>query len=260
MPRAMISKTITLMLRGFQALMAVIIMALAGHMISTSGWNQLPRHGGNAAEVNYAIFLSVFALLWMLVFVPVALSSGTDKELAIAVLVGDGLLALFYMCGGIALAAAMNIHSCENSLYTENNRITNSSPDTHWRCREAQATTAFVWFSFVSFGVTIVTSTLAYQYAENGEAGGADGGGAGGGRRSRASVPGFQDGEGMMTEETRPKRGKALMDIPKIFGRHMTDIRGGGNEGRTQGGQSNGGLGRHPSMRDATDIRPGGGA
>ena len=68
----MVSKTITLIVRAVQTLFSTIIMALSGNMISTSGWNQIPRQGGNAAEVNYAMFISVFTLMSMLVFVPVA--------------------------------------------------------------------------------------------------------------------------------------------------------------------------------------------
>jgi hypothetical protein len=136
-------------------------MALVGSMISTSGWNQIPRQGGNAAEVNYAMFLSVWTLFSMLVFVPVALDYGHFDELLVAALAFDGLSLLFYMCGGIALAAAMNVHSCSNTKYTMSNRITNSSPNTAWRCREAQATTAFVWFTFTAFIVSTAFTLMA---------------------------------------------------------------------------------------------------
>jgi len=53
------------------------------------------------------------------------------------------------------MAAALQVHSCSNKRYTEHNKITQTSPNTKVRCREAQAATAFVWMMFVLFGVTL---------------------------------------------------------------------------------------------------------
>jgi hypothetical protein len=108
----MISKTITCIVRGAQAVFAIVILGLVGNMISTSGWNMIPRQGGNAAEVNYAMFLGVWTLLGMALFIPFALRPSTEPAILVAIGALDGLTALFYMCGGIALAAAMDIHSC----------------------------------------------------------------------------------------------------------------------------------------------------
>jgi hypothetical protein len=81
-------------------------------MISTSGWNMIPRQGGNAAEVNYAMFLAVWTILEMLVFIPVALKPPRTEDLLFAQTILDGLSTLFYFSGGVALSAAMGIHSC----------------------------------------------------------------------------------------------------------------------------------------------------
>jgi hypothetical protein len=163
----MVSKSITCLMRGTQAVFAIVIMSLTGHMISTSGWNMLPRQGGNAAEVNYSMFLGVWTVLLMAYFIPLALRPRKDEMFLIATTALDSLTSLFYMCGGIALAAAMNIHSCQNEDYTTENRITNSSPDTKWRCREAQATTAFVWFNFLMFILTTVLSLRELWFSKN---------------------------------------------------------------------------------------------
>jgi hypothetical protein len=109
----MISKTISCLVRGVQALVSLVIMALVGHMISTSGWNMLPREGGNAAEVNYAMFLAVWTLLAMTIFIPVALGLvRLEERLRSGPAFLDGLTTLFYFSGGVALASAMGIHSC----------------------------------------------------------------------------------------------------------------------------------------------------
>jgi len=73
----------------------------------------------------------------------------------------DALNAIFYMSGGIALAAAMDIHSCADSTYTSDNSITQASSNPEQRCRDAQATTAFIWLNFLVFGVTTVFSIRA---------------------------------------------------------------------------------------------------
>ncbi|KAI9866986.1 MAG: hypothetical protein M1813_000384 [Trichoglossum hirsutum] len=159
----MVSKTITLIVRAIQVIMSAIIMALAGHMISTSGWNQIPRKGGNAAEVNYAMFVCVFALISMPLFVTAALKERgrVISEILYATFAVDVLNLLFFLCGGIALAAAMGVHSCNNKKYTTTNRITNSSPDTRSRCHEAQAVTAFLWFTFLAFNASAALSAVA---------------------------------------------------------------------------------------------------
>jgi hypothetical protein len=108
-----ISRTITCIVRVAQAVLAVVIMGLVGNMISTSGWNMIPRQGGNAAEVNFAMFLAVWTLLSMVAFIPAALFPPNDEKIFMAIAALDGLTTLFYMSGAIALAAAMNIHDCK---------------------------------------------------------------------------------------------------------------------------------------------------
>ncbi|KAF2673664.1 hypothetical protein BT63DRAFT_467252 [Microthyrium microscopicum] len=150
-----ILKTVSLLLRALELIFAVIIIALSGRMISTSVWNAVPRRlGGNAAEVNFAMFLGVFALVTTLLLGPLTFRL-PRAGLALYAIAG---LDLLNMClnlgGGIGLAAAMDIHSCDNRRYTRYNRITNSSADTRARCMEAQGTTAFIWLNFLAFALS----------------------------------------------------------------------------------------------------------
>lgn len=52
--------------------------------------------------------------------------------------------------------------------YTSTNRVTNSSPNTQQNCRQAQATSAFLWFGWAAF-----VATLAFNLM-NGSASGAN--------------------------------------------------------------------------------------
>lgn len=45
--------------------------------------------------------------------------------------------------------------------YTLHNKITNGAHDTHKRCREAQASTAFLWFGFAAYAVSTALSAMA---------------------------------------------------------------------------------------------------
>lgn len=157
----MISKTIASIMRGTQLLMSLVIIALVGDIISNSYWNQVPRGAGNPVEINFAMFIGVWGLVSEFIFFPLIFFAD-ETEQAIYLAAGlDGLNAIFCMSGGISLAAAMNIHSCLDSSYTSNNRITQGSPDQVRRCRDAQATTAFIWLNFILFGVSTVFSLRA---------------------------------------------------------------------------------------------------
>jgi hypothetical protein len=172
----MIPKTISYIIRGIQTLFAVVIIALTGNMISNSGWNiieplndtssqDLPS-GGNPAEVNYAMFLGAWTLISMGLFIPLTLKPRREERYLIGLTVLDGLTALFYMCGGFALAAAMGIHSCSNEDYIVQNRITNNAIDQGKRCREAQAVTAFIWLNFLTFiGTTVFSAHTLYRFS-----------------------------------------------------------------------------------------------
>ena len=83
-------------------------MALVGNMIADA-------NGGNPSIVNYVMFVSVFGMLSL-----VYLIAGTINEnFAISpffMIAADALNTLFFLVGGIALAAYLKVHSCGNQV------------------------------------------------------------------------------------------------------------------------------------------------
>jgi len=148
----MVSKALNIGLRCWQFLCSLIIMALVGNMIATA-------YRGNSAMVNFDMFVSVFGMLSLLYLLPTAIMG--NFEIPVVNIALDALNVIFWFCGAVATAAYLGVHSCSNSRYTLSNHITNGSPNTHKRCREAQASTAFLWFGWAAFVASLVISVMS---------------------------------------------------------------------------------------------------
>ena len=85
-------------------------MALVGNMIAEA-------ISGNPSIINYVMFVSVFAMLSLFYLI-----AGTIKESfsisPVFMLAADALNVLFFLVGGIALAAYLDVHSCGNQVCT----------------------------------------------------------------------------------------------------------------------------------------------
>ena len=83
-------------------------MALVGNMIADA-------NGGNPSIVNYVMFVSVFGMLSLFYLI-----AGTINEnfaiSPIFMIAADALNTLFFLVGGIALAAYLKVHSCGNQV------------------------------------------------------------------------------------------------------------------------------------------------
>lgn len=154
----MVSRALNLGLRGLQFFCALVVMSLVGNMIATS-------ISGNSAMVNYDIFVAVFGMLSLLYLIPTTfLDSFSVPVVNIAL---DVLNVLFWFCAAVATAAYLGVHSCNNPNYTRTNHITNGSLDTTKRCREAQASTAFLWFGWAAWTASMVFSLMAGKGGAN---------------------------------------------------------------------------------------------
>jgi len=148
----MVSKAINLAMRGLQFFWTLLIMALIGNMIATA-------FAGNPSIVNYDMFVAVFGMLSLFYLIPATFNESFAFHPMLMVGL-DIVNALLFVIGGIAMAAYLGVHSCGNSDYTHSNKVTNGSRDTAKRCREAQASTAFLWFGFAAFAASAVLSGL----------------------------------------------------------------------------------------------------
>lgn len=83
-------------------------MALVGNMIADA-------FSGNPATVNYALYAGVFSMFTLFYLIPA--SYNIDWAIhPIIMIVLDALNAIFFFTAGIALAAKLHAHSCNNKV------------------------------------------------------------------------------------------------------------------------------------------------
>ncbi|MCJ1322515.1 hypothetical protein MMC15_007864 [Xylographa vitiligo] len=146
------SKIIGLGLRGLQFFWTLLIMALVGNMIHEA-------IGGNPSIVNYVMFVAVISMLSLFYLIAATISEGF-VIIPILPVVLDALNTLFFLIGGIALAAYLGVHSCGNIPYVTSNSVTSGSIDDTKRCHEGQAVCAFLWFGFLTYLASLAFSAM----------------------------------------------------------------------------------------------------
>ncbi|KAJ5155384.1 hypothetical protein N7492_008187 [Penicillium capsulatum] len=155
-------------LRAWEFVWTLLIMALVGDIIADA-------FAGNPSTVNYAMFTAAFSMLTLFYLVPATFHTEWALHPIIMIVV-DVLNCIFFFCAAIALAAKLECHSCSNTSYTHNNEITNGSDDPAKRCREAQASVAFLWFGWAGYMASVVVSIFMSRASTvnlRGRAGGA---------------------------------------------------------------------------------------
>lgn len=70
---------------------------------------------GNPSIVNYVMFVAVFGML-SLIYLIAATVSETFAINPIFMVIADALNLLFFLIGGIAMAAKLDAHSCGNKV------------------------------------------------------------------------------------------------------------------------------------------------
>lgn len=144
-------------LRAWEFLWTLLIMSLIGNMIAEA-------FAGNPSSVNYTMFLAAFSMLSLFYLVPASFNSDWAIHPIIMIVV-DALNCVFFFCAAIALAAKLECHSCSNKEYTLNNEITNGSLNPTKRCREAQASVAFLWFGWAGYMASVFVSIIMARSA-----------------------------------------------------------------------------------------------
>jgi len=147
----MVSRALAIGFRAFQLICAVFFSAFMGNNIARAT-------AGTASIINYTIFVGGWWLLTLIYFFPTAF---IDKfSIPVVDIAFDSISVLFGFCAAVALPAYLGVHSCSNHAYTSTNKVTNSSPDTSRNCRQAQATSPFLWFGWAAFVATLIASFM----------------------------------------------------------------------------------------------------
>ncbi|PQE24522.1 non-classical export protein [Rutstroemia sp. NJR-2017a WRK4] len=137
-----------LAMRTLQFVFVLIATALVGNAIDIQHW-------GNSS-VNYAMFACAFS--WVVILYGAAASFIEALAIPIVVIVMDALATLITLLAGIILAGYLNVHSCSSRGYLNSNHLTQGSEH---RCRDLQAATAFLWFSFAAFLGSLILDVMS---------------------------------------------------------------------------------------------------
>ncbi len=95
-------------LTNLQFLWTFLILCLIGNMIHEA-------NNENPSVVNYVMFVAVFGML-SLIYLILATVNEAFAINPLFMVIADALNTLFFLVGGIALAARLGVHSCGNEV------------------------------------------------------------------------------------------------------------------------------------------------
>ncbi|TGO11444.1 hypothetical protein BTUL_0109g00080 [Botrytis tulipae] len=166
---------VTLALRVLQMLFAAVVLALSAILIKGYG----PGHSWSL--ISYGSFCGGAAIIIAAIGVAACFVEALQGMI---MLVLDGVASFFLLAGGIAYAATIKVGSCSDfdgyvnlhnnpfgfSLYKYPRGLTiqKAIDDATGRCRETQASTAFLWFAAACF-----VGTTALHFLSSKRGGGA---------------------------------------------------------------------------------------
>ncbi|CAH2350801.1 non-classical export protein 102 [[Candida] railenensis] len=135
-------------LRIINFVILVITLGLTGSLVA---------QGNNNPQVNFAVFAAAFAILTSSFY---GILAYIFEAFAWPVVLAtfDFLNLVFTFAAATAVAAGIRVHSCSNQDYLDGNKITQGSSG---RCRKAQASTAFLYFSFFIFLASLIFSVIS---------------------------------------------------------------------------------------------------
>lgn len=128
----------------------VIALGLTGSLAATTITQSNP-------QINFGVFAAAFGILTSSIYGIFAFFVAAFAW-PVVLFIFDFLNFVFTFAAATAIAAGINVHSCTNQRYLDNNNITQGSTS---RCRKSQASVAFLYFSTFVFLVSGVFSTIA---------------------------------------------------------------------------------------------------
>lgn len=149
---------IQVVLRAVQLLFIIILTGLIGNVIATN----INAASTATAAINFTMFVVVLSWLAALL----GLVAGMVERISlpvIALLGADALATIFTFISAVVLAAKLKAVNCSNTSGQPANWIAYGSANDGKRCREVQASTAFMWFLFATFAGALVLSFLGFR-------------------------------------------------------------------------------------------------
>ncbi|KAK6205362.1 uncharacterized protein RJT21DRAFT_15386 [Scheffersomyces amazonensis] len=137
-------------LRGFNFIFLVIALGLTGSLAATTITQSNP-------QINFGVFAAAFGILTSSFYGVLAYFFEVFAWPIILSLL-DFLNFVFTFAAATAIAAGIRVHSCKNEEYLKDNNITQGSTG---RCRKAQASVAFLYFSFFVFLASGIFSIIS---------------------------------------------------------------------------------------------------
>ncbi|KAH0495183.1 hypothetical protein TgHK011_008748 [Trichoderma gracile] len=135
-------------LRGIALVWTLLITALIGNVIASNV-------NGHMVTINFTMFVA--ALSWVALLYGLLAVFIESIAVPSALLILDGLATLFTFICAIVLAAELRAPNCGNisGQHLPNHWIGFGSHHDERRCREIQASTAFMWFLWACFSLIL---------------------------------------------------------------------------------------------------------
>lgn len=135
-------------LRGIALVWTLLITALIGNVIASNV-------NGHMVTVNFTMFVA--ALSWVALLYGLFAIFIESIAVPSALLILDGLATLFTFICAIVLAAELRAPNCGNisGQHLPSDWIGFGSHHDERRCREIQASTAFMWFLWACFSLIL---------------------------------------------------------------------------------------------------------
>lgn len=156
-------------IRCVQLLFVIIGVALIGNVIASN-------IDGHMSAINYALFSLIIAWLACLLGIAGTFFTMLGEGIFSYVLLGlDALAVIFTFVAAIVIPAKLKAPNCGGELTVARrgiNWIGFGSNDDEKRCRELQASTAFLWFLWATLVASLVLTLVNFRRAGGGKSGG----------------------------------------------------------------------------------------
>lgn len=143
-----------------QVLWTLLVTALIGNVIASN----INAASSAEAAINFTMFVA--ALSWLASLYGLVCCFVDAVAIPIVLIALDLLATVFTLISAIVLAAKLRAVNCGGNLDPRNlgaSWIGFGSANDHKRCREIQASTAFMWFLFACFAVGTVFTFAGWR-------------------------------------------------------------------------------------------------